>query len=53
MVLIAPLQRRVSRLLTILTLIGALFALQPALAASVDVSVSDTDGIAAVGQVVI
>ena len=46
----APLQRRVSHLLTILTLIGALFALQPALAASVDVAVSDADGIAAVGQ---
>ena len=53
MVPIAPLQLQVRRLLTILTLIGALFAVQSSLAASVDVSVSDADGTAAVGQVVI
>ena len=53
MVPIASLQRQVGRLLTILTLIGALFAAQSSLAASVDVAVSDADGTAAVGQVVI
>ncbi|MGB5624518.1 MAG: TonB-dependent receptor [Woeseiaceae bacterium] len=53
MVPIASLQLRVSRPLAILTLIGALFAAQSSLAASVDVAVSDADGMAAVGQVVI